>query len=85
MLSIPPERLNQFRDVTDPLLEVIVYWLKGSGDVPPTWDDVVGILRCPSINEPELADKIHRVYCDRTQEKEEREAQVCSGTDGSSA
>ena len=79
VLKIPPERLNHFEGVTDPLLEVIVHWLKGGRDIPPTWSDIMGILRNPSINELELADKIHRIHCDHTQEKEIKEAQGFSG------
>lgn len=82
VLKLSPERLHQFKDVTDPLMEVIVHWVKGVGDTPPSWDTIVGTLRDPSVNEMEVADKIDRIYCDHVQEekgKKTKEAQACSG------
>lgn len=77
-LNLPNKVLDQFVNLTDPLLEVIVHWLKGRRDTPPSWDVIVITLRDPSINETELADKIHRLYCSHTQE-EKRENIACSG------
>ena len=59
-------------------MEVIVHWLKGKKDVPPSWDLIVATLRDPTISEAELADKIHRLYGNYTQEKR-KEDQACSG------
>ena len=66
-LKVPSKHLDMFTGLADPLLEVIVYWLKGGGDMPPSWDAIVVMLR--DINETELADKIHMLY--RHQEDEE--------------
>ena len=68
VLKIPSKHLEQFTGLTDPLLEVIIHWIKGVGDMPPSWDAIVVSLRDPSINEAELADKISRIYCDHRQE-----------------
>ena len=70
--------------VADPLLEVLVHWLKGGEATPLSWDVVVATLREPNISEADLADKIHRLYCDHKQEEKEmekkwKEAQADSG------
>ena len=78
-LEIPHERLDQFNDIADPLLEIIVHWLKGARGVPPSWDIIVATLRDPSVNETELADKIQRVYC-QGEDKAEIKELADSGT-----
>ena len=74
--------MDQFKGVSNPLLEVIVHWLKGVKDIPPSWEFVETILRSPDIGEDELADKIHRRYCDHSEEVkalERKEAMADSG------
>ena len=78
-LKVPCKHLDQFVGVADPLLEVIVHWLKGVKDTPSSWDFVVATLREPSVNETELADKIYRIYCNHQQEKGETDIQAYSG------
>ena len=68
-LKVSGQRLDQFVDLSEPLLEVIVHWLKGGEDV--SWDVVVDTLRSSSINETEIADKINRIYCDHRKEEKE--------------
>lgn len=57
--------------VEDPLLEVIIHWLKGERNIALSWDVIVGTLRDPSVNESELADKICLLYCERKEEQED--------------
>ena len=64
--------MDQFEDLDEPLLEVIVHWLKGAGGVAPSWDAVVVTLRDPRVSEAELADKIHRLYSDHSKDEEAR-------------
>ena len=71
--------LEQFMGLSDPLLEVIVHWLNGVGDIAPSWDAVVATLRDPNISETELADKIHRLYCNHRQEEKVIKEQIDSG------
>ena len=61
--KITNETLSQFEDLSDPLLEVIIHWFKGTANTSPSWDPVVNILQDPSIGEAELAHKIQRLYC----------------------
>lgn len=73
--------LDQICDLVDPLLEVVVHWLKRNEKVSPSWEDVVATLRSPEINEAELADKIHRLYCEHKEERDKKaQDQAFSGT-----
>ena len=74
--NIPSESLDYFADLSDPLLEVIIHWVKaGRGGVPPSWDAVVA-----AVDEADLADKIYKLYCDHKEEqKVERKGQAYSG------
>lgn len=79
-LKVPGERLDKFVGLTDPLLEVIVHWLKGEGDTPHSWDAVVMALREPSVSNAEQADRIHRLYCEHKQDNNaKREDDAYSG------
>ena len=77
-LKIPDELLDKLEGIDDPLLEVIIHWLKGASDRSPAWDIVVSSLSDPCVSEAELADKIHRLYCH--DETATSEVQDYSGT-----
>lgn len=83
--KIPDETLNQFEDLSNPLLEVIVHWLKGTGNTLPSWEVLISILQDPSVDEAERAGKIQRLYCNYREEEatgNERKAdsgKKCSG------
>ena len=76
------ECLDQFFELVNPLLEVIVHWIKRNKGVPPSWEKVVATLRNFEIDEAELADKIHRLYCERKDEERAKTAddQAYSGS-----
>lgn len=59
----------QFVGISDPLLEVIIHWLKGARHITPTWEIVVSVLQNPNINEAQLAEKIQRFYLHTHEEK----------------
>lgn len=75
-LKLPSNCLSQFVGLSDPLLEVIIHWIKGAKEPTPSWDIVVTALRCPAIDEDELAEKIFRLYCDPRQKEK---GLPCSG------
>ena len=77
--SIPSESLDYFVDLSNPLLEVIVHWVK-AGRATASWDAVEAAIRDPRVNEADLADKIYRLYCGHKEEqKVERKGQAYSG------
>lgn len=53
-LKVPIERLDQFKSLSDPLLEVLTHWLKGAAETLPSLDEVASALREQGINEVEL-------------------------------
>ncbi len=62
-LKIANERLKQFEGLSDPLLEVIIHWWKGTVDTLLSWDTIVSVLKDPVIQENDVAKRIERVYC----------------------
>lgn len=78
-LKIPGEHLEQFKGLTEPLLEVIVHWMKGERDTPPSWSTLEDVLRDPGIDKSELADKVHRLHCASQPEEKSRNAEDFSG------
>ena len=80
-LGVPTEQLEKFVGLSNPLLEVIVHWLKGTRHPPASWETVFSILQHPDINEAKLAEKIQRLYIDKHEEKTKiHQRRACSGT-----
>ena len=63
-LGVPYYKLKEFEKESDPLVEVIDYWLKGNvKDVPITWRSIVAVLESSSVEETRLAQFIMKKYC----------------------
>ena len=64
-LGIPHHTLKQFENETDPFVAAMDYWLKGnvkeSGTV--SWKSIVTALESTHVEEPALAEKINKKYC----------------------
>ncbi len=63
-LGIPKNKLDEFKNLDDPLSEVINYWLHGNvkGD-PVSWETIVKVLRTEHVGEPGLTAKIQSKFC----------------------
>ena len=44
-LKVPTKQLDQFKSLSDPLLEVLTHWLKGTRETLPSMDEVVSALK----------------------------------------
>ena len=67
MLHIPYHKLKEFKKESNPLVEVINYWLskniKVEDDPPPvTWESIVTVLESDSVDERGLAKTITDKY-----------------------
>ena len=49
-LKVPTKWLDQFKSLSDPLLEVVTHWLKGARETLPSVDEVVSALREQGIS-----------------------------------
>ena len=60
-LGVPGPKLEEFKEKSDPLSEVIFYWLRGSiRDKPVTWWYIVHTLK--EVNEAAVAAVIKAEY-----------------------
>ena len=64
ILRVPNYKLREFKKESNPLIEVIDYWLNGNvKDVPVTWRSLVAVLESSSVDERGLAKTIMNKYC----------------------
>ena len=49
-LKVPTKRLDQFKSLSDPLLEVVTHWLKGTRETLLSMDEVDSALREQGIS-----------------------------------
>ena len=62
-LKVPYHKLKEFQKESNPLIEVINYWLSGNvKDVPVTWRSLVTVLESSSVDERGLAKNIMKKY-----------------------
>ena len=63
-LHVPYHKLKDFDKGSNPLVEVINYWLNGNvKDVPVTWRSLVTVLESSSVDERGLAKTVMNKYC----------------------
>ena len=69
-LRVPYHRLKEFEKDSNPLMEVINYWLNGNvEDVPVTWRSLVAVLESSTVDERGLAKTFMKKYCPSEQQK----------------
>ena len=69
-LQVPYYKLKEFKKDSNPLIEVMNYWLSGNiKDVPVTWRFLVTVLESSSVDERGLAKTIMEKYCPSEQQK----------------
>ena len=60
-LGVPGQKLDEFKEKSDPLSDVIAYWLRGNiRDRPVTWWHIVHTLK--EVNEAAVAAMIEAEY-----------------------
>ena len=62
-LKVPYHKLKEFKKESNPLIEVISYWLNGNVNVSVTWRSIVTVLESSSVDERGLAKTIMKKYC----------------------
>ena len=69
-LKVPYHKLKEFKKESNPLIEVINYWLNGNiKDVAVTWRSILAALESSSVDERGLAKTIMEKYCPSEQQK----------------
>ena len=57
-LDIKFTELDNFKKMSDPMLEMLKHWLKTAVNPRPTWEAVVKALKSPLVNEKKLASEL---------------------------
>ena len=63
-LNVIPAELDAMQSgsgTQDPLMRMLRYWLRNAPH--PTWPDIVEALRRPSVNRPNIAERVRQKYC----------------------
>ena len=72
-MGIPRSKLEEFREVKDPLSAVVDYWLRGNVEgVPISWESVVKALNSSHVGETGLAKRIRISHCKQVGSKAKR-------------
>ena len=62
-LDIEFTELDNFKKMSNPMLEMLKHWLKTAVYPRPTWEAVVKALRSPSVKEIDLATQLECNCC----------------------